>query len=138
MRYLSILLVAAACMAQTPAESIRKVLDDQISAWNRGDIDAFMVGYDNSPDTTFVGSHVDHGWDNVRRQYHERYPTPEKMGKLEFSELDIRLLGADYANVSGRFHLARTAAGGGEAKGVFTLLFHKTASGWRIIQDHTS
>jgi ketosteroid isomerase-like protein len=60
------------------------------------------------------------------------------MGKLDFSELDIQLLGADYANVSGRFHLAREATGGGEAKGVFTLLFHKTGAGWRIIQDHTS
>ena len=60
------------------------------------------------------------------------------MGKLDFSGIEVHMLSADYANVVGKFHLARTAGGGGDANGVFTLLFHKTASGWRIIQDHTS
>jgi ketosteroid isomerase-like protein len=60
------------------------------------------------------------------------------MGKLDFSGLEVTLLGPDYANVVGKFHLARTAQGGGDASGVFTLLFHRTPAGWRIIQDHTS
>jgi uncharacterized protein (TIGR02246 family) len=133
-----LLLFASVCLGQTPAESIRRVLEDQVAAWNRGDIDRFMTGYDNSPHTAFIGTSVQHGWEDVRRNYHERYPTPEKMGKLDFSGLEIQMLGSDYANVLGRFHLARTATGGGDASGVFTLLFHKTANGWRIIQDHTS
>jgi uncharacterized protein (TIGR02246 family) len=133
-----LLLFASLCLAQTSADSIRKVLEDQVAAWNRGDIDGFMTGYDNSPRTAFIGNSVQHGWEDVRRSYHERYPTPEKMGKLDFSGLEIQMLGPDYANVLGKFHLARTAAGGGEASGVFTLLFHKTANGWRIIQDHSS
>ena len=74
----------------------------------------------------------------MRKNYHERYPTPAKMGKLDFSGIEVNLLGADYANVVGKFHLARTKEGGGDANGVFTLLFHKTQAGWRIIQDHTS
>jgi ketosteroid isomerase-like protein len=138
MRRLTLLLFASICLAQTPADSIRKVLSDQVEAWNRGDIDAFMVGYDNSPNTAFIGSSVQHGWESVRRNYHDRYPTNEKMGKLDFSGLEVTLLGTDYANVVGKFHLARSAEGGGDAKGVFTLLFHKTPAGWRIIQDHTS
>jgi uncharacterized protein (TIGR02246 family) len=139
MRRLTLLLFTASlCLAQTPADSIRKVLDDQVAAWNRGDIEAFMIGYDNSPNTAFIGSSVQHGWENVRRSYHDRYPTTEKMGKLDFSGLEVTLLGKDYANVVGKFHLARSTEGGGDAKGVFTLLFHKTPAGWRIIQDHTS
>ena len=35
-----------------PAE-IRAALTDQQAAWNRGDLDAFMAGYWNSPDLTF-------------------------------------------------------------------------------------
>lgn len=138
MRNLALLLFAASCLAQTPADSIRKVLDDQVAAWNRGDIDTFMIGYDNSPKTAFIGSSVQYGWENVRKNYHERYPTNAKMGTLDFSGIEINLLGTDYANVVGKFHLARTKEGGGDAKGVFTLLFHKTPAGWRIIQDHTS
>jgi ketosteroid isomerase-like protein len=138
MRYLALVLFAFTCLAQSPADSIRKVLADQVAAWNRGDIDTFMLGYDNSPKTAFIGKTVQHGWEEVRRNYHERYPTPEAMGKLDFSGLEVTLLGPDYANVVGKFHLARTAQGGGDASGVFTLLFHRTPAGWRIIQDHTS
>lgn len=138
MRHLAFLLFAVTCLAQTPADSIRKVLDDQVAAWNRGDIDTFMIGYDNSPKTAFIGSSIQHGWENVRKNYHERYPTTAKMGKLDFSGIEVNLLGSDYANVVGKFHLARTKEGGGDASGVFTLLFHKTPAGWRIIQDHTS
>jgi ketosteroid isomerase-like protein len=60
------------------------------------------------------------------------------MGTLGFSGLEIRLLGPDYAAVIGRFHLDRSAGAGGEASGIFTLLFHKTSQGWKIILDHTS
>jgi uncharacterized protein (TIGR02246 family) len=137
-RLTPLLLAVSLCFAQTPVDSIRKVLDDQVAAWNRGDIEAFMIGYDNSPNTAFIGSSVQHGWENVRRNYHDRYPTSAKMGKLDFSGVEVTLLGKDYANVVGKFHLARSAEGGGDAKGVFTLLFRKTPAGWRIIQDHTS
>ena len=138
MRRLAFLLLAFSCFAQSPDSAIRKVLDDQVAAWNRGDIDSFMTGYDNSPDTTFVGKTVQRGWEMVRQNYHTRYPTKQNMGKLDFSHIEIKLLGTDYATVLGNFHLERTKAGGGEASGVFTLLFHKTTAGWRVIQDHTS
>jgi uncharacterized protein (TIGR02246 family) len=124
--------------AASPETEIHKVLDDQVAAWNKGDIDTFMAGYENSPATTFVGTSVQRGWETVRRNYHERYPNRDKMGTLDFSGLEIKMLGNDYATVLGRFHLKRNAAGGGDANGVFTLLFQKTKAGWRVIQDHTS
>jgi hypothetical protein len=37
-------------------QAIRKVLDDQTAAWNRGDIPTFMTGYWNSDKTEFVGA----------------------------------------------------------------------------------
>jgi ketosteroid isomerase-like protein len=33
---------------------------------------------------------------------------------------------------------ARSAEGGGDASGKFTLVLRKTAQGWKIILDHTS
>jgi uncharacterized protein (TIGR02246 family) len=125
-------------LAASPETEIHKVLDEQVAAWNKGDIDAFMAGYENSPDTTFVGSSVQRGWETVRRNYHERYPNRDKMGTLDFSGIEIKLLGSDYATVLGKFHLKRNSAGGGDANGVFTLLFQRTKAGWRVIQDHTS
>jgi ketosteroid isomerase-like protein len=60
------------------------------------------------------------------------------MGHLDFSDLDVRMLGLEHAVVTGRFHLTRSAAGGGDASGVFSLVFEKKASEWKIILDHTS
>ncbi len=128
-----------ALLAQPPEESaIRQVLTDQVTAWNRGDIPGFMTGYENSPETTFIGKTVQHGWQQVLDNYRQRYPTNAAMGTLDFSELRVKMLGTGYAVVTGRFHLARTAAGGGEASGVFSLVFRKTREGWKVILDHTS
>ena len=138
MKKLLCLLAALPLLAASPEQDIRKVLDDQVAAWNRGDIPAFMEGYDKSASTTFVGTAITKGHAQVLANYKKRYPTRAKMGTLRFSELETRMLGADYASVIGRFHLDRGADAGGEAAGIFTLLFHKTTDGWKVILDHTS
>jgi ketosteroid isomerase-like protein len=132
------LLIALPLFAASPEQLIRKVLDDQVTAWNRGDIPGFMKGYDKPEATTFVSTAITKGHAQVLANYLKKYPTREKMGTLRFSDLEVHLLGSDHASVIGRFHLDRSAEAGGEASGIFTLLFHKTAQGWKVILDHTS
>ena len=116
--------------------AIRAVLDAQAAAWNRGDIDGYMDGYDRSPATEFVsGDRINRGWQNVLERYKKSYDTREKMGTLTFSDLEITILSNDAALVLGRWHLKRT---NDEPHGTFTLLFRKTKAGWRIVHDHTS
>jgi uncharacterized protein (TIGR02246 family) len=136
-RFLCILVVLP-LFAASPEEQIRKVLDDQVAAWNRGDISGFMDGYDKSESTTFVSTDITRGHAQVLAGYRKKYPTPEKMGTLRFSDIEIRPVGPDYASVLGRFHLERSKEAGGESAGIFTLVFHKTAQGWKVILDHTS
>ncbi len=124
--------------AQDAESAIRKVLDDQVSAWNKGDIDAFMQGYQDSPETTFIGKTVHHGWQQVLERYKHDYSSKEARGMLEFSDLSVRLLGTNYAIATGRYHLTRSATGGGDATGIFSLVWEKSAGGWKIILDHTS
>jgi uncharacterized protein (TIGR02246 family) len=138
LRALPVLLASSLVLADSSEQAIRRVLNDQVQAWNRGDIDAFMNGYDNSPNTVFMGKTVRRGFEAVRQRYHEQYPTPDKMGRLTFSNLSVTLLGADYASVTGAFQLTRAAPAGGNASGVFSLLFWRTAAGWKIVLDHTS
>ena len=127
------LLLAAGLLAASPEQEIRRVLDDQVDAWNRGDVRAFMEGYDKSDSTTFVGATITRGHAQVLANYLQRYPTREKMGTLRFSDLEIKPLGAGYASVIGRFHLDRTKEAGGEASGIFTLLFQRTPRGWKAL-----
>ena len=132
------LLIAGVLLAAAPDQDIRGVLDQQVNAWNRGDVRAFMDGYADSESTTFVGAKITKGHAQVLADYLKRYPTRAAMGTLRFSELELKLLGADYASVVGRWHLDRNKEAGGEAGGIFTLLFQRTARGWKIILDHTS
>jgi ketosteroid isomerase-like protein len=125
-------------LAAGPELEIRGVLDAQVAAWNRGDIPGFMEGYDKSESTTFVGTEITQGHAQVLARYLKKYPTREKMGTLRFSDIEMRMLGTDYASVIGRFRLDRATDAGGEASGIFTLLFHKTGQGWKVILDHTS
>jgi beta-aspartyl-peptidase (threonine type) len=115
---------------------IRAVLLAQVEAWNRGDIEGFMRGYAQSPDTVFVsGNTVTRGWQTVLDRYKKGYDSREKMGTLTFSELEITPLGKGAAVVLGRWQLTRANDTPG---GRFTLVFRRTRAGWRIIHDHTS
>ena len=116
--------------------SIRAVLDAQRDAWNRGDIEGYMQGYDVSDATVFVsGDSVARGWQTVFDRYKRTYNSREKMGTLTFSELDTKLLNRDTAVVIGRWRLQRA---NDEPHGRFTLIFRRRKQGWRIVHDHTS
>lgn len=118
--------------------AVRAVLSAQQADWNKGDVDAFMRGYDDSPETTFVGKTVTHGYADVLARYKKNFATREQMGTLDFSDVEVRVLDAGTACVTGFFHLQRTEAGGGEAKGIFSLVFVKRGDGWKIVMDHTA
>jgi uncharacterized protein (TIGR02246 family) len=152
---LAAILFVATSSIQTPAQTpaarksdeaaIRSVIDNQVVAWNRGDIPAFMASYEDSPETTFVGTaSVNKGFQPILERYKKGYANKDQMGTLTFKELDIRLLpsasgATEYAIVTGRFHLERTAKGtASKDDGIFSLVWHKTPSGWKIVLDHTA
>ena len=122
--------------SQSADAALRALLTAQAADWNRGDIDAFMRGYWNSPEITFAGSSgVSRGWQTVLDHYHKNYPDRAAMGHLDFSEIEITPLGNDAALILGRWHLNRNA---GPVGGIFTLVARRFPEGWRIIHDHTS
>ena len=116
--------------------AIRAVMESQVAAWNRGDIDGFMDGYAKSNETLFLsGDSVTRGWQTVLDRYKKNYDSREKMGTLAFSELEVRPMSDDTAIVIGRWQLTREKD---TPKGRFTLVFRRTPDGWRITHDHTS
>jgi uncharacterized protein (TIGR02246 family) len=117
-------------------QAVRAVLDEQVQAWNRGDIEGFMKGYAKSDETVFVsGDNVTRGWQTVLDRYKKNYDSREKMGVLEFTELEVRPVGEDGAVALGRWRLTRA---NDSPHGRFTLIFRRTPDGWRIVHDHTS
>jgi beta-aspartyl-peptidase (threonine type) len=124
--------------AEEDRQAIQHVLDAQVAAWNRHDLEGFMAGYWHSPELTFYsGKDAYSGWQAAFERYRKRYQAegPDKMGTLSFADLKIDLLGPDSALVRGRWKLVTSKEPLG---GLFTLLFKKKPEGWRIVHDHTS
>jgi beta-aspartyl-peptidase (threonine type) len=118
-------------------QEIRSILDAQVVSWNKGDLEGFMTGYWKSPELTFFsGSDVTSGWQQTLDRYRKRYQSEgREMGKLAFSELQIKPAGDSAAWVRGRWKLVTSKETLG---GLFTLIFQRTPDGWRIVHDHTS
>lgn len=143
MKHILMLILLSLCAVGTFAQKdekiksdIRKVLDEQTAAWNKGDLEGFMKGYWNSPQMTFVsGDKVTKGWQPTLENYKRSYSSKALMGELSFSELEITVTSKDSAVVLGRFTLVREKD---KPTGMFTLNFRKLKEGWRIILDHTS
>ena len=116
--------------------SINSVLSDQVNSWNNVNIDGYMQGYWKSDSLRFAsGGNVTFGWETTLERYKKGYPNKGKMGFLEFSNLDIKIISDESALVFGKWQLVREHD---NPNGLFTLLFSKTKDGWKIVHDHTS
>src|SRR6187401_299847 len=125
-----------ASLAGGDETEVRNLLAKQNAAWNRGDVDAFMVGYWENDSLMFIGkSGVTYGYKNTLANYKKNYPDTAIMGKLTFTLIQVKQLSAEYFHVTGKYYLTRTM---GDASGHFTLLFRKINGKWVIISDHSS
>jgi beta-aspartyl-peptidase (threonine type) len=130
--------VLAQDSADASRAAIRKVIEEQQAAWNRHDLEGFMAGYWNSPELTFFsGGHESKGWQAALDRYQKNYQSAgHEMGKLEFANLRIEMLGPEAAFVRGEFHLTMTD--GKTPHGLFTLVFRRFPDGWKIVHDHSA
>ena len=130
------LVLGSAGAQDKDATQIRAALNEQMQAWNAGDINRFMQTYWQNDSLNFIGkSGVTYGWQNTLDNYKKGYPDTAAMGKLDFTIIEVRRLSTEYFYVIGKWHLLRTA---GDLAGHFTLLFKRINNRWLIISDHSS
>lgn len=138
--------VARATGAHTPSadeKDIRAVLDAQVTAWNKGDLDGFMAGYWADDNLTFIsGGDITSGWKKTKERYEKRYKADGKeMGKLTFSEIHVETFSPNAAMLRGKFELTFEKEADPKKKtprGRFTLILRKFPDGWKVTHDHTS
>jgi uncharacterized protein (TIGR02246 family) len=125
---------------------VRELLETQIAAWNRGDLEAFCSVYDD--DALFLSpSGVNRGREAILGRYRARYPDRAAMGTLE-----LRIIHVDLAQGPERTSVADPAPGEVHGAAVAARWFlsypdRETASGetsitlrrrggrWLIVQD---
>ena len=115
---------------------VRKLLQEQTEAWNKGDIEAFMQTYWQSDSLLFVSKNgVTRGWKNTLENYKKNYPDAEAMGKLSFDLIEIKSLSPQNYFVVGKWMLEKSV---GDFSGYYTLLIRKIKGQWKIVADHSS
>jgi len=117
-------------------QAIERLLQQQASAWNQGDLTGFMEGYWKSDSLRFIGrSGITYGWQQTLTNYQRGHPDKTSMGTLRFTVLHLNKISGRYRQVIGKWELTRTI---GNVNGYFTLLLKKQRGQWLIISDHSS
>jgi uncharacterized protein (TIGR02246 family) len=136
--FTAILFVSATfSQAQSKDEQqIRNLLQTQVEAWNRGDLEAFMQTYWKSDSLMFIGKNgIKWGWNETLANYKKGYPDTAAMGKLSFNIIQVKRLSVMYCYVVGKWMLTRSI---GDLSGHYDLLLRKIKGKWVIISDHSS
>ncbi|QNN41271.1 YybH family protein [Pedobacter roseus] len=135
---IALLLVSFGTYAQNAKDkqAILDLLEKQRTDWNKGDVEAFMQGYEKSDSLLFVGkSGPTYGWQKTLDNYKKGYPDKSAMGFLVFGIKKVDFLKSDLAFVLGSWNVKREKD---ELKGYFTLLIKKIKGEWKVIVDHSS
>ncbi len=123
-------------ISNSEKEKITNLFNQQVKAWNDGDIEKFMETYLKSDELIFVGSHgPTYGWQATLDNYKKHYPDKATMGTLGFKILKIDKIDRKTVFVIGRFEVTRTM---GNIAGHFTLVIQKFGNKWLIVSDHSS
>lgn len=121
---------------QKQIRQITNTIEQQRSAWNRGDIEGFMDAYWNNDSLMFIGkSGITYGWKQTLANYKRNYPDTVTMGRLDFKLIQFEKIKASCFLITGKWHLKRSI---GDVGGHFTLLMRRVGKKWVIVKDHTS
>ena len=124
------------------AAEVTAMLTESSRAWNRDDLDAFIADYATDRPLSFVGGEtVVRSVETLRTNYERSWfggvTVPPD---LDFSEVEVRPLGASHALAFGRWTLYTP---GFEEQpvvgsGWFSLVLERIDGRWKIIHDHSS
>jgi len=116
--------------------AIRAATAASTAAWNRGDLKGHLAIYVDSV-TFMTRSGPRPGVGAIEQSFATTYfRDGQPKQQLRFEQVTIRRLDTNAALETGRFILS----GGGEPEqsGWFTLVWVRTAAGWKAVHDHSS
>ncbi len=117
---------------------IENQMENQESAWNSGDLEGFMQPYWKSDSLMFIGkTGINLGWNTTFSNYKKSYSSRAKMGKLNFENIEYKIINNKSTLVTGKWLLIRSEELG-DLSGHYTLLWEKINNTWVIVYDHSS
>jgi len=116
------------------AKAITMAMENSANEWNKGNLKAFMDMYD--PSATMMMPRGPVGLDSIRSLYVNKYfkgNMPKQ--NLRYTDMKVRLLGDNYALLTGGFTLYGNNLP--ERSGRYSLVLTLTKNGWKILHDHS-
>jgi hypothetical protein len=112
------------------------MLAQQVTEWNKANIDGYMHGYWEHDSLLFIGAKgPTWGYAATLARYKKAYPDTAHTGRLASTIVSMKRLSPEYYFVVGKWALQRSA---GNVGGSYTLLLRKIRGQWVIIADHSS
>lgn len=117
----------------TNVDAVRRAIETQVAAWNRGDLDGFCALY--ADDALFVSpAGLTRGRALVRERYEKKYGTDKSsMGTLAIEVIEARAIDAGAVSVAAKWTLEWS--GREPATGHTLIVFAKRDGAWHLVQD---
>ena len=134
-----VLLFSCSTVKTTSANATSEIvaaMEQSAKDWNAGSLDRYMTLYDESSTFMFSNGPVS-GLKGIQDNYQKVFFDGDKpKQQLRYEDMEVRPLGKDHALLTGKFVLS----GGGmkDRRGIYTLVFVRRDSGWKVLHDHSS
>jgi len=120
--------------------AVRDAFDSLVDGIRRGDADAVMKLYWNSPQLSVFNNNgtVTRGWEQVHSNRQSLYAKVKGV-KLDVRDVRVKMLAPTAALVTCLWDQTQTAEGQSEhATGRLTIVYQKIGADWKIVHTHTS
>jgi uncharacterized protein (TIGR02246 family) len=117
--------------------AVTKALDDQVEAWNRGQLEKAMDFYWESPDMLWISRNgTETGWQQVLEMFKTDFTDRSKMGEYTYEPLHIEQVGPETVYYVYRWKIE--LQGKKLMGGVSSQLWKKLDGRWVITSEHAS
>ena len=121
----------------SPEAAARAGLEAQIAAWNRGDLEAALRAYWDSPRMTWVSkSGVQRGFAAFAQGMRTDFADPAAMGTYSAEVLEARDVGPRAAVIVFRWQIMKN--GRRAMGGTSTQIWREIDGSWRAVLEHAS
>ncbi len=122
-----------ACSADCVAGAVRLRVSTLQDAFNRGDLAVVMSIYHPSMVQVAGEKYIDYA---THMRDLQAYLSTTDRPRLRLEVNSVRALDGDYALANGRYHMV--SKDGRDETALFSTIYMRTDSGWKIIYTHTS
>ncbi|MDX5421417.1 MAG: nuclear transport factor 2 family protein [Hymenobacteraceae bacterium] len=129
---------AAATMPKGDAvQDVRRALEGQIEAWNKGDLETAMTFYWNSPEMLWVSKNgVEYGYQEVLEMFRQDFTDSSNMGVYSYEPLHIEQISDETVYFVFRWKIELD--GKRLMGGVSSQLWKKLDGRWVATSEHAS